>query len=131
MIPAMTPDFMVWLISNWARCEGYLQRAVDRAEGAFDLDHVWREVVKGDAQFWPGENTACVTRIEEYPSGIKAVLGWVAGGDDLDELKDIEARISVWAKGMGCDRFEIIGRRGWLRALDGYREGSTLLIKDL
>lgn len=123
---------MSWLVLNWVRCKPFIQRAVDRSEGAFDIEHVWSEIAANRSQFWPGANCAVVTRIETHPSGIKSVLGWLAGGDDLDELKSIEARISVWAKEhMGCDRFEIIGRRGWLRTLDGYREGSTMLVKDL
>lgn len=127
----MTPEFLAWIVQNWVRCEEYIQRAVDRTNGAVSIDYVWNQVIGGGAQFWPGAHGAVVTKIEQHPSGMNVALGWLAGGDDMDELKDIEARISKWAKDMGCARFEIIGRRGWLRALKGYREGDTLLVKDL
>lgn len=128
----MTPQFLAWLIDNWVRCEPFIQRAVDRANGSFDINHAWSEIMRGNAQFWPGERSAVITKIEVHPSGIKSVLGWLTGGEDLEEIAALEARISTWAKNtMGCTRAEIIGRRGWMRALDGYRENATLLVKDL
>ena len=128
----MTPQFLAWLIDNWARTEPYIKAAVDRADGAFDLNYAWDEIIRGKAQFWPGARCAIITKIEQHPSGIKSVLGWLTGGDDLDEIATIEARIASWAKeSMGCTRAEIIGRRGWARALPGYREQATLLVKDL
>lgn len=120
-----------WIAAEWQRCAPFIQRAVERTDGAFDIEYVREGVLSGDAQLWPGQNSAVVTRIETHPSGLKACLLWLAGGDDLAELKKLETAISAWAKRMGCERMEIIGRRGWLKALSDYREGSTVLVRDL
>lgn len=120
-----------WVAAQWERCAPFIERAVERAEGSFDLAHVRGKVFSGEAQLWPGLNSAVVTRIETHPSGLKSCLLWLAGGDDLEELKRLEMAIAAWAESLGCTRMEIIGRRGWLKALDGYREGSTVLVRDL
>lgn len=127
----LKPADWAFLVNEWVRCEPFIARAVERGEGAFDVHHVWSEIMARKAQFWPGVNGAIVTRIEDHPSGLRACLFWLAGGDDLTELKALEKAISAWAKAMGCTRVEIVGRRGWLRALEGYREGSTVLVKDI
>jgi hypothetical protein len=119
-----------WVKAAWAASKPFIERAVKRADGCFDIDHVWAEIEAGKAQLWPGVHGAIVTRIEVHPSGKKVVLFWLAGGDDLKEMASQEQAIEKWAKGMGCTGSEIIGRRGWLKALPGYREASTLLTKD-
>ncbi len=120
-----------WVAKEWEAAKPHIQRAVDRAEGAFDIEHVRAEIEAGRAQLWGGLNAAVVTKLETYPSGIKACLFWLCGGDDMNEILDIEAKVSAWAARQGCHRVEIIGRRGWLRALKGYRETSTLLVREI
>jgi hypothetical protein len=120
-----------WVQAQWERCAPFIDRAVERADGAFDLEYVKTKVFTNQAQLWPGQNSAVVTRLETHPSGLLTCLLWLAGGDDLSELKALEKAISAWAKAMGCERMEIIGRRGWLKALDDYREGSTVLVRNL
>lgn len=126
----MTPEMLRWLADEWVRCEPFIQRAVDRAEGCFDIEHVWGQIANGNAQLWPGESSAVVTRIEQHPSGVLSLLGWLAGGE-VEEVKMLAKRAETWAKGKGCSRVEIIGRRGWLRAMEGYREACTVLVKEL
>lgn len=133
-----SPEFAALLWQEWERCLPVLSPAIRRSEGAFDAAHVWSELVQGNAQLWPlwkGRETqvkrsAMVTRIEIYPSGRKAVLGWLAGGE-MDECRTMQGWVEDWARAMGCERFEIIGRRGWLRALEGFRESQVVLTKDL
>lgn len=126
----MTPEQLAWLVGSWVDAEPHIQRAVDRAGGCFDINHVWSEIANGKAQLWPGDGSAIVTKIETHPSGLKTLLYWLAGGE-LDALLPMTGRIEAWARKMGCTRIEIIGRRGWLRALADYREACTVLVKDL
>lgn len=126
----MTPEMLRWLVDEWVRCEPFIQRAVDRSEGCFDIEHVWGQIANGNAQLWPGDASAVVTRIEQHPSGIKSLLGWLAGGE-MEEVKALALRAEQWAKSHGCTRVEIVGRRGWLRSMPGYREAFTVLVKEL
>lgn len=76
-------------------------------------------------------NAVNLTTIETHPSGLREITAWLAGGD----LKDIQAwepHMCKWAKETErCDRAIIVGRRGWLKALPGYRELVTKFAKDL
>lgn len=130
MIAISAPQ-LEFLVNEWLRCEPMLQRVIDEAENMVDLDYVWSEVISERSQFWPMPRAVIVTRIEVYPSGVKALLHWLCGGDDLDDMRATEATIAKWAKKQGCTRSEIVGRRGWLRALKDYREGSTIMVKEL
>lgn len=56
--------------------------------------------------------------------------GWLGGGS-IGGLRKIEQQVEVWAKSMGAQRLTILGRRGWLRALTGWRELAALIAKDL
>jgi hypothetical protein len=113
----------------WIRAEPLLQPALDLAGVAFDLTDVFSAVASMDAQLWVDTKSAAVTRIEEYPR-TRACRIWLAGGD-LDELQDVEREIVDWAKTIGCSGVEIYGRRGWLKALEGYDEGATVMYKEI
>jgi hypothetical protein len=71
-----------------------------------------------------------VSVIRDYPTGLREGLGWLAGGD-LEEIKEWMPMIERCARDLGCHRLTIAGRRGWLRALPGFREQATEITKDL
>lgn len=85
---------------------------------------------EGRAQLWPMPNAAMLTSIEVYPTGLKELRGWLAGGD-LSEIKEWVPVVQAWAQEHGCKRVLITGRRGWLRAFDGYYDAGTILAKDI
>lgn len=53
----------------------------------------------------------------------------LAGGD-LDELRELEARIDEERRAQGVRRLQIIGREGWRRALPGYSLKAVVLEKE-
>lgn len=120
-----------FLVDNWVRCEPMLQRAVDEADAGFDLRFVWDEIISNRAQFWPGATSIGVSRLANAPNGSQSCICWLCAGDGLDEIRKTLATVRAWAKGIGCSRMEIIGRRGWLRALSGFRETATILVEDI
>jgi hypothetical protein len=115
---------------HWERCSPFLQAALDRSIGGYTLAHVKEEIEKGNAQFFPTVNSAGVTRIVPYPSGLKVIELWLAGGN-LWELKQSNINAMRWAREIGCHKSVIYGREGWQRELEGYREASRTLVKDL
>lgn len=119
-----------WIKSEMKRCEPFIQRAIDRADGLYNYAYVEDSVLSGESQFWPAPNSALVTKIENYPTGARACLYWLAGGD-LKELSALEKVVSAWAKKQGCDRVYIMGREGWLRSLDGFSKKEVMMSRKL
>ena len=114
---------------DWHRCKPYIEAALDHAHGTHTADDVLKIIVSGDAQFWPFADAAIVTEIIRYPQ--KTVLRfWLAGGN-LETLTKAEPEIIRWSRRWGCQGVEIFGRRGWVRALNGYKPTSTIMIKDI
>jgi hypothetical protein len=85
-------------------------------------------VEDGKAQLHVGERCAVVTQIMEFPAG-RQLHYWLAGGD-LNELREIEKRVSEDAKNNGCIQASIVGRRGWGKTL-GYKEMATVMTRNL
>lgn len=117
------------LLEQWARCSRYVRDALEYAGGTHSIDDVYRAVSSGKAQFFPLEKSAIITEIVDYPQRSICRI-WLAGGE-LDELKEAEKSIAVWAKSIGCDGIEIIGRKGWQRQLKDYTATSVVLVKDI
>ena len=115
----MTPD-IAWSL---------IDRAVSRQD-THSLDDVKAAVAHGKAQLWCGEKSALVTELVVYPRK-KVCRIWMAGGE-LGELQgEMLPTVEKWAKAKGCAAVEIIGRRGWVRVLDDYREPHALLKKEI
>ena len=115
------------LSAEWERCGHYIEDALEYAQFSHTLEDVLRVVLAGDAQFWPESNAALVTEIIDYPQR-RTLRFWLAGGD-LETLRDLEVAAIEWSKKWGCSASEIVGRRGWVRALNGYEEAATVGVK--
>ena len=115
------------LLAEWERCGDYIEDALEYAQFSHTLEDVLRVVLAGDAQFWPESKAALVTEIIDYPQR-RTLRFWLAGGN-LETLRDLEIAAIEWSKHWGCTASEIIGRRGWVRALNGYKEAATVGVK--
>ena len=113
---------------KWQHCAPFINAALAYSGHSHTLDDVAQVVAKGDAQFWHAEDAGLVTEIVEYPRR-RTLRFWLAGGD-LDTLKDIEKDAIEWSKPWGCVACEIVGRRGWIRALSGYDDVATVGVKN-
>lgn len=107
----------------------WLEKAIERSGGTHHKEHLLARIFAGKAQLWTEEDGACVTTIEKYDTGLLEVYGWLAGGE-LEAVQRIVARIEKWAKANGINRARIEGRRGWVKALPGYRELATVICKE-
>jgi hypothetical protein len=98
----------------WAkRCEAWLQAALDASPlRTHTLEHVRLGIHHGTAQLWPGPNSALVTEMTTYPTGLKTLSIWLAGGN-LDEILDTYWAIEKFAEKQDCSAVEVKGRRGW------------------
>ena len=118
-----------WLAYHFQRTKPWIEAALARDVGTHNIEDVWAALETGHAQLWPTQNAVCVTTIENYPRA-KALRGWLAGGN-LHEIVETEPVIRAWAKRMGCDLMLIGGRRGWLKAFEGYEEAHTVMARKL
>lgn len=116
-------------LAEWERCTPYIEAALEYANGTHTIADVLRLVAEGEAQFWAFPDAAIITEVIRYPQRV-ALRFWLAGGN-LDTLSEAEPKVIEWGKKWGCDAVEIIGRRGWHRALEGYQAKSTIMVKDI
>lgn len=113
-------------MSEWERCEGFVERALKRSPCGQTTDDVRAAVESGEALFWPGKRSAVITELT------RDFHVWLAGGD-LQEICEMNASAEAYARGMGCERMTVWqARPGWERALHhlGYRR-QTVLVKEL
>lgn len=116
--------------AEYERVWPWLAAAVQRYGDTHSKEDIWGAITRGTAQLHPLPNSAIVTSIESYPTGRKEMRCWLAGGD-LTEIKAYEPALCKWAREEGCHVMGIVGRRGWVKSLDGYRETAVILTKEL
>jgi hypothetical protein len=102
--------------SEFDRCAPWIEAALEYTGGTHGIEDVRAAVAAGSMQLWPGERSALVTEVVQYPR-LKAARIF-AGGGDLDELRLMGESVMAWAAWNGCQRVEGFGRWGWGRALD-------------
>jgi hypothetical protein len=117
------------LADEFERCADYIVAALEYAGHSHTLQDVWQAITNKQAAFFPLEKSAIVVEIVDYPQRATCRI-WLAGGD-MEELIEAEKNVCDWARGLGCDSMEIIGRRGWERQLRDYKPTATVLVKDL
>lgn len=116
----------------WDKIESLIRRATERDHGRTSPETVKADLEAETALLWvsPDLSAVAVTTTETHPTGLKSlVIRYAAGngGDFNRKMVDFEE----YARALGCDAIEIYGRRGWLRALDGFEEDMTVMRKSL
>ncbi len=123
----MSPE--EWLAAEFDRTWPWLDAALNTSPlRTHDREHVWQMLQSGEAQIWPTRNSVCLTEVKTYPTGVKVLFGWLAGGD-LSEVKATTEVLERYARESGCDAAAVQGRRGWLRAFTGYEDAGTTAVK--
>lgn len=119
----------------WDQSAHYIQAALERTEGEISLTDVRKSIMGRDMQLWVtierGNITgALVTQLIEYPQ-TKACRYVALGGDLHGDFNQIDDVITRWAMHNECDRVELVGRRGWVRAMknNGYTEAYSFVTK--
>lgn len=124
---------MGFLAQEFDRCRKHIAAALEYAGGTHDIEHIRESVLRGDLQLWPGEKSAIITEIEQYP--LKRCLNFFLAGGDLAELQRMTPDIEQWAKTMwGCSSAKLTGRQGWSRTFlkdMGYEPKWITLAKDI
>ena len=85
----------------------------------YPIDWLDREVSSGRALFKETENAAIVAKIEDYPSGARAIVGICAAGDATEIIGALIPQAEALGKKLGCSSAFIDSREAWGRLLDG------------
>ena len=101
---------------EFERCADYIVSALEYAGHSHTLQDVWQAITNKQAAFFPLEKSAIVVEIVDYPQRATCRI-WLAGGD-MEGLIEAEKNICDWARGLGCDSMEIIGRRAGRDSLE-------------
>lgn len=127
----MTPDELAWIRSEFERTKPWIAAALDQYPLRTHEPHHVLELLEAEAcQIWPTANSVCITTVTTHPTGLKVFSVWLAGGK-LSELKTLNKTLEAYALGVGCKYQTLGGRKGWLRALDGYSVAGVTLFKEL
>jgi hypothetical protein len=117
----------------WPLASHLIKSACDRT-ALSDFSVVEREVMAGDQLLWLAWSdhieAAATTKIVK--SGQHKICILVAcGGEGRDRWLSLFEQIEKYAKDENCRCVRIFGRRGWKRALTGYRVQHVVLEKVL
>ena len=113
-----------------------LQRAIDLNDGDFDGNHVYERLMEDTMQLFVGYNTddiiyAAVTELIPYQYN-KALRIVLMGGKQINSWVDTKT-FEKFGKLEGCNRLEIVGRKGWVKKLisRGYKQTHYIVTKEL
>lgn len=117
--------------SEWDRCTPWIAAALEFDPG-HDLADAKAKVMAGEAQFWPGINSAIVTEVVETPK-LRSLHIWLVGGDLKELVEDMLPVLTDFAKRAGCTKMSVAGRKGWERVLlgKGFVPAWRVAMKDI
>lgn len=123
---------------QWKLMLQFLRPAIERSNGRWTPEDVFRELAAGTMQCWvliegPLLYGVGVTSIRVYP-GLKSLeCMWLGGVDSHLWMQLLDETVSRWAISEGCTRMEIAGRKGWERmgAAIGFRPSYVFFEKEL
>jgi len=120
----------------WPTAAPLLARPIDRSGGRLSVDSVYSWLAAGKFQLWmvrEGNDTlaALVTEIRNYPTGLRTFNIMLLGGFSREKWLHLWPEMAGWAKAQGCTRAEMVGRKGWTRALEGWKWTMVDMEKDL
>ena len=115
-----------------------LRQAIART-GLSSFAELERELLEGHALLWIAARqtpdgvvieAVASTALQSTDAGKVCVITACAG-EGMARWLPLLADIERYAKDEGCICVRIFGRKGWLRALDGYRQRHAILDKAL
>ncbi|MGJ5205543.1 hypothetical protein [Bradyrhizobium sp. HKCCYLR20261] len=115
-----------------------MRRAIRRT-GLSAFVEIEQDVLAGRALLWLALNGAsgaatidavAATRLELTETGMVCVIT-ACEGQSMARWLPLISGIETYAKAEGCRGMRLHGRKGWLRALDGYRQTHVILQKEL
>lgn len=118
----------------WPYVGPLLRPAIENV-GLSDFDEIAAQILRGDALIWLAVDgakiKAAASTVLQKVGRDKICVLTACGGNDMNEWLSLLGKIEAFAKAEGCKAMRILGRDGWLRALDGYRKKAIVIEKEL
>lgn len=114
---------------------GMLEGVAERSRGRWSVAGMLDRFVRGDWQLWlvwDGRPRAVVaTELYLEMTGMKCGMIRFCTGSGAPEWSHLLSRIEDWAREEGCERLDMLARKGWAKHLPDYKMTHVELEKDL
>lgn len=111
-------------IKLWPSIRDKVEKACEYSGGIVTPLTIYKGILSNDMQLWVTDdmNMIAVTQISNYDDGSKYLTWVLLSGDNLKEYMSLKNIIDDWAVSHGCQGDELLGRPGWSKILNGYKE---------
>lgn len=118
---------------KWNEIEPFIKRVLSKVDLYYTIEYIKESLLSAEMQLWTSlEGTQiksiCITQIQIHPK--YKFLEIVMQAGQLTSVEHLD-KIEQWGKSQGCTKVKLIGRRGWKKALPGYKETLVKLEKEL
>lgn len=112
-----------------------MEAICERSQGRYSVPGMLERFAKGEWILWivwDGSVRAIVgTELYRDVSGMKCCMIRFATGRQAATWTHLLREIEDWARGEGCQRLDMIARKGWARHLPDYKMTHVVLEKEL
>ncbi len=123
----------------WGAVAPFLERAVTYSRGTNSVESARDRARSGHAQLWaiiedekPHKVVAAgLTSLTDYPTGKRAMLIELLGGDSMKLWADLKPELEIWAKQNGCSVVFCWARKGWVKKLSDMRVTHYVMTKEI
>ena len=105
-----------------------LEKSMEKGLNCLDFDKLVKNIEAGNLFVMASESAVIV--FEKKFFGNKRVVNTVLCGGDLNEVSSLQKELEVDAEKNGADGVMIIGRKGWGKVFDGYKDVATVYFKE-
>lgn len=127
------------LARKWGSLVDQVEKALVHGAGTVTSHSLFLECMAGNAQCWVREDSdgevlgVAITRFETSASHKYLAICTTTDADLFSHADNNNELLEGFAKGCGCHRMVVYGRKGWTRVLKrfGYYEPYSVMIKDL
>lgn len=127
------------LQTMWPMIVPYVQKAVDYSEGKTTLKETVADLVAKRKQLWVVIDndkkiiSAAVSMLQKFESGLVLATINLLGGENgsLSEILELRPEFEKWAKTEGCNRVDILARKGWAPKLPDYKLVAYVMSKQI
>lgn len=114
---------------------GMLDGIAERSRGRWSVSGLFQKFIQAEWQLWmvwDGRPRAVVgTELYLEMTGMKCCMIRFCTGSGAAEWSHLLSRIEDWAAEQGCERLDMLARKGWAKHLPDYKLTHVELERDL
>jgi len=121
----------------WHEAKPYIQRVLGKMGDPTPIESIYADLLTYDRQLWmvhdeEGLQAVILTIIDDYRGQKIGLLTHAAGRGFQDWTETVDP-IAGYFNAAGCNRFQIIGRKGWKKFIEdkGFKETDTIFERTL